>query len=56
MMAPAMISPMRWGILSLFNNKGANKMMNNISENISTGFFRGNENFIASRSIIMEGV
>jgi hypothetical protein len=31
-----------WGILSLFNSKGANRIINSTSEKMITGFFRGN--------------
>ena len=41
---PAIIKPMMPGIFSFLSRIGESKMMNNIKENINTGFSRGNSN------------
>jgi hypothetical protein len=43
--APAMISPRIWGILSLFKRIGAASIMISITRNFSTGFSRGSVKF-----------
>ena len=56
MMAPAIIKPINFGILMLFNNIGLNKMMNRIKEKSRTGLLKGKEKSKALNAIIIEGL
>jgi hypothetical protein len=54
-MAPAIIKPIRCGILNLFRIMGANKMIKSMVEKIRTGFFNGSEKLsILSKIKIIE--
>ena len=43
MITPASISPIICGTFNLFSSIGANRIIKSTSENMITGFFRGNE-------------
>jgi hypothetical protein len=55
-MAPAIIKPIKCGILNLFKSIGAKSMMKRIKENNNTGFFNGKANSKKLSKIIIENL
>jgi len=50
-MAPAIISPIRWGIFNLLSTIGAKRMINRMVENIRTGLLSGSEKSVILRKV-----
>jgi hypothetical protein len=49
--APAIISPIRWGIRNLLRTIGAKRIINRMMENIRTGLFSGSEKSVILRNV-----